>query len=136
MTKQRSIQSVKIWKMCWIACCALGGGFLLSFLGFGLLWSGIAWMFQIAMFVPFMLLSYAIFRWSGGGIGLCVLILVGAAPLGALMVQFRDTTGSNLLTTLMTACWVIGVLAGCYLGKSFGSPPAVQSDGNAPASDS
>lgn len=111
------------WKILLIIFCALVGGFLLSFMGFGILWSGIPWIIQIFMFLPFMLLSYAVFRWSNGSLSICVFILFGAAPLGVLMTQFRDTNGSHLMPTLMVLSWIIGILAGCYLGKLFHSLP-------------
>lgn len=105
------------WKNALIALLALLGGFLLSFLGFGLLWSGIPWHFQLIMALPFLLLSYAVFRWSKESIGYCAFILIGAAPLGMLMTQFRDTNGSHLMPVLVVVSWFLGSIAGCYLGK-------------------
>jgi hypothetical protein len=100
-----------------IVLFALAGGFLLSFLGFGLLWSGIPWHFQLIMAVPFLLLSYAVFRWSKGKIGFCAFVVIGAAPLGMLMMQLRDTNGSHLMPILVVVSWLLGLTAGCYLGK-------------------
>lgn len=105
------------WKAMLIILVALIGGFLLSFLGFGLLWSGIAWHVQLIMILPFSLLSYAIFRWSNGTMMSCAFIFIGAAPLGMLIAQFRDTNGSHLMPILVVFSWVIGILAGYYLGK-------------------
>ncbi len=99
-----------------IVLCALVNGFLLSFLGFGLLWSGISWYMQLVMALPFLLLSYAVYRWSKGVLGICVFILLGAAPLGVLITRFRDTNDSHLMPTLVVLSWVLGMLAGCYLG--------------------
>lgn len=105
------------WKAMLIILAALIGGFLLSFLGYGLLWSGIAWHFQLIMLLPFLLLSYAVFRWSKGSTGSCAFILIGAAPLGILISQFRDTNGSHLMPILVVFSWIIGMLAGYYWGK-------------------
>ena len=105
------------WKAMLINLAALIGGFLLSFLGFGLLWSGIPWHVQLIMILPFLLLSYAVFRWSKGSIGSCAFIFVGAAPLGILISQFRDTNGSHLMPILVVFSWIIGILAGYYWGK-------------------
>lgn len=105
------------WKAMLIILVALIVGFLLSFLGYGLLWSGIAWHFQLIMLLPFLLLSYAVFRWSKGSTGSCAFILIGAAPLGILISQFRDTNGSHLMPILVVFSWIIGILAGYYWGK-------------------
>ena len=105
------------WKAMFIILTTLIGGFLLSFLGFGLLWSGIAWHVQLIMILPFLLLSYGVFRWSKGSIGSCAFIFIGAAPLGILISQFRDTNGSHLMPILVVFSWIIGILAGYYLGK-------------------
>ncbi|WP_292994228.1 lysophosphatidic acid receptor [Nitrosomonas sp.] len=105
------------WKAMFIILTTLIGGFLLSFLGFGLLWSGIAWHVQLIMMLPFLLLSYGVFRWSKGSIGSCAFIFIGAAPLGILISQFRDTNGSHLMPILVVFSWVIGILAGYYWGK-------------------
>ena len=43
------------WKTIRIILAALIGGFLLSFLGFGLLCSGIPWHTQLIMILPFLL---------------------------------------------------------------------------------
>ncbi len=105
------------WKTILILIMALIGGFLLSFLGFGLLWSGIPWHYQVLMFFPFFLLSFAITRWSGGMIAACIFILCGVTPLGALMIQFRDTNDSHLLPFLMVLSWLIGIVSGYFWAK-------------------
>lgn len=105
------------WKVMFIILAALIGGFLLSFFGYGLLWSGIPWHLQLIMILPFLILSYGMFRWSKGSIGSCAFIFIGAAPLGILISQFRDTNGSHLMPILVVSSWVIGILAGYYWGK-------------------
>jgi len=105
------------WKEMLIILLALVGGFLLSFLGFGLLWSGISWPMQLIMTLPFFLLSYGLYRWSGNATLSCVFITIGAAPLGLLITRFRDTNDSHLLPILIVSGWIIGILAGFYFGK-------------------
>ena len=105
------------WKTILIIVTALMGGFLLSFLGFSILASGISWLVQLVMILPFLLLSYGILRWSRGAIGLCAFIGIGATPLGLLVMQFRDTNGSHLMPILIVTGWFIGICAGCYWGK-------------------
>ncbi|PTQ80038.1 lysophosphatidic acid receptor [Nitrosomonas ureae] len=104
------------WHSIFIIFCALVSGFLLSFISFGLLWSGISWHIQLIMTLPFLLLSCAVYRWSKGALGSCAFIVVGAAPMGVLISQFRDTNDSHLMPVLVVLSWILGVLAGCYLG--------------------
>lgn len=104
------------WYNIFIILSALVSGFLLSFLGFGLLWSGISWYTQLVMILPFLLLSYAVYRWSKGTLGICAFILLGAAPLGILITRFCDTNDSHLMPMLVVLSWILGISAGCYLG--------------------
>ena len=106
-----------IWKKIQIGFCALIGGFLLSFLGFGILLSGISWIVQTVMFLPFMLFSFVLYRWGNGSLVICACILLSIIPLGTLVTQLRDTNGSHLMPTLLVVTWIIGILAGCFLGK-------------------
>ncbi len=119
------------WKAVSISVAALIGGFLLSFLGFGLLWSGIAWHVQLIMILPFLFLSYAVFRWSNGTMMSCAFIFIGAAPLGMLIAQFRDTNGSHLMPILIVLSWIIGILAGYYWGKLSRGAQSKSSETNA-----
>jgi len=121
------------WKTMFIILAALIGGFLLSFLGFGLLWSGIPWHVQLIMILPFLLLSYGVFCWSKGSIGLCAFIFIGAAPLGILISQFRDTNGSHLMPILVVSSWIIGILAGYYWGKLSRTTESKSSEDSAPS---
>jgi len=114
--KEKPIQQSG-WKKAGIVLLALVGGFLLSFLGFGLLWSGIPWHFQLLMFFPFLLLAWAISRWNDGTVDGCISILLGAAPLGILITRFRDNNDSHLMPVLMVVSWLIGVAAGYFLAK-------------------
>lgn len=114
--KEKSNQHSQ-WKDLAILFSALIGGFLLSFLGFGLLWSGMLWHVQLIMVLPFALLSYVVTRWSKGKIGLCIFIFVGAAPLGILITQFRDNNDSHLMPILIVMGWLLGVILGYFLAK-------------------
>ncbi len=105
------------WKKILVVVSALIGGFLLSFIGFGVLWSGISWHYQLIMFLPFLLLSFALTRWGKGALDSCFFILCGAAPLGILITQFRDNNDSHLLPILMVSSWLIGIISGYYLAK-------------------
>lgn len=105
------------WHKAGIVLLALIGGFLLSFLGFGLLWSGIPWHFQMLMFFPFLLFTWVISRWNQGAADGCVGIILGAAPLGVLITQFRDNTDSHLLPVLIVVGWIIGIAAGYFLAR-------------------
>jgi hypothetical protein len=105
------------WKEMLTILIALAGGFLLSFLGFGLLWSGISWPIQLIMILPFFLLSYGLFRWSNNATLSCAFVFIGAAPLGLLITRFRDTNDSHLLPILIVCGWALGILASFYFAK-------------------
>lgn len=105
------------WKKVLVIVSALIGGFLLSFIGFGVLWSGISWHYQLIMFLPFLLLSFVLTRWGKGTLDSCIFILCGAAPLGILITQFRDNNDSHLLPILMVSSWLIGIISGYFLAK-------------------
>lgn len=105
------------WKKAGIILLALIGGFLLSFLGFGLLWSGIAWHFQLLMCFPFLLLAWVISHWNRAAVESCASIVLGAAPLGILITQFRDNNDSHLMPVLIVVSWLIGIAAGYFLTK-------------------
>lgn len=105
------------WKKVLVGLFALVGGFLLSFVGFGVLWSGISWHYQLIMFFPFLLLSFTVSRWNKGAVGGCIFILAGVAPLGVLIAQFRDSNGSHLMPILVVLTWLIGIIAGYLLAK-------------------
>jgi hypothetical protein len=117
-TMQNGLDQRNTWKNLLIWISALGGGFLLSFLGFGLLWSGISWAVQMVLALLFFTaLSYGLSRWSQGAIVPEILLVTGALPLGLLMMQFRDTSGSHLLPVLVVLSWLLGIAAGYFWGK-------------------
>lgn len=105
------------WKEVMMILMVLVSGFLLSFIGFGILWSGIAWHYQMLMFFPFLVLSWIFSRWRKGASDACVSLFLGAAPVGILMTQFRDTNGSHLMPILVVLTWILGILGGYFLGK-------------------
>lgn len=115
------------WKKVLTVLLALIGGFLLSFIGFGVLWSGILWHYQLMMFLPFLLLSFVLTRWSKGRLDSCILIICGAAPLGALMTQFRDSNDSHLMPILVVVSWLIGIISGYFLVKISPDPSSKSS---------
>ena len=91
---------------------ALIGGFVMSFVGLGILWAGVPWHYQYLMGFLFFLLALAIARFGTRA----MFILVGAAPIGMLLLQFRDKDNSHLMPFLVVAMWVIGALVGSYFG--------------------
>jgi hypothetical protein len=107
---------------------ALLVGFLLSFLAMGLLWVAMAWQVQALMVLAFAAVAYRFSRRSGSPRRMAQWMLVGAAPLGLLFVQFRDREGSHLLPIAMVALWALGTAAGAVLGaRSLGrAAPADQ----------
>lgn len=117
------------WKKALLMLLALFGGLALSFLGFGLLWSGIAWSVQMIMAIPFLLVSFALCRWDKGAVDSSILIASGAAPIAMLMFQFRDTHGSHLLPVLVTLSWFIGIISGYYCNKIFPESVKLKQDG-------
>lgn len=102
---------------------AAAGGFALSFLGMGTLWIGAAWHYQALMFLPFLLLAFAITRSGEPGDKLFMVVIYGAAPIGLLITQFRDSNDSHLMPILMVCAWLAGVLAGHCLAANL-PPPA------------
>lgn len=109
------------WKQLFSFALALAGGFALSFSGLGILWVGTRWPYQFLMFFPFLLLSFGAARFIGNG---AFLVLVGAAPIGALLVQFRDNNDSHLMPILVVGSWALGTLIGGHLGGRFKTKPA------------
>ena len=97
---------------------ALAGGLLLSFLAFGLLWIGTPWPLQALMLVPFFLLAFAV-AWTGEpGNAAGLTVAYGAAPLGAIMMMFRDKSDSHLMPILVVLSWLAGILAGHFLAAA------------------
>jgi len=98
---------------------AIAGGFVLSFLGFGLLWVGTPWEYQLLMVLPFLALSFAVTRIGSAGEQGCLLIVCGALPLGTVIPMFRDQNDSHAMSILIVCGWAAGIAAGYYLGKKW-----------------
>jgi threonine/homoserine efflux transporter RhtA len=97
---------------------ALGGaglaaGFGLSFLAFGLMWIGVPLAYQFAMVLPFCLVAFVISRLGAPTFP----VLLGMLPLGALITQFRDPSGSQASSIALVLAWVLAVLLGQRLGS-------------------
>ncbi len=103
---------------------ALSLGFGLSFVGLGLLWIAMAWVVQAAMALPYAAAAYGLGRWSGDPRRVATLLLVGLAPIGLLLTQFRNAEGSHLAPTLVVAAWVAGVLLGTWLARRRPASPS------------
>jgi len=86
-------------------------GFVLSFIAFGVLWIGTPWPAQFLMCIPFFIAAYVITRLKGDG----RFVLVGAAPIALLMVQFRDKDDSHAASILLVCAWVAAIWLGWYL---------------------
>ena len=104
---------------------AVAGGFALSFVGLGVLWIGTPWQYQALMFLPFFFLAFMITRTGAAGDVPSLMILAGAAPIGGLLMLFRDKNDSHLMPMLMVGAWAAGILLGHFLatrlpGKSTG----------------
>lgn len=102
-------------KQGFLVIAALLGGFILSFVGSGMLWVGAPWPYQLLMLFPFMLLAFAIKRFGGTALPM----LIGAIPIGTILVQGRDKDNSHLMPVLVVSAWVLGILLGHYLGGRF-----------------
>lgn len=98
---------------------ALLGGFILSFLGLGVLWAGAPWPYQMLMFFPFLLLALAVRRFGGSGL----YVLIGAIPVASMLVQFRDKDNSHLMPVLVVIAWGLGTLLGHYFGGRLSRRP-------------
>lgn len=107
------------WKQVIVLVAALVGGFVLSFVGFGVLWAGARWTYQLLMFFPFLLFTFAIKRLGGHAL----LILIGAIPIAAILVQARDKDDSHLMSILLVVAWAMGILLGDYLSDRFSRKP-------------
>jgi hypothetical protein len=92
---------------------SVAGGLVLSFLAFGVLWIGTPWKYQALMGVPFFLLTLATaWKDEDGGKRQLALVLAGAAPLGLLIMKFRDPSGSHVKPVLIVCAWAAGAALG------------------------
>lgn len=89
-------------------------GALLSFLNLGILWAGVNQWLQSLVALAFLVVSYFVTKSKKG---LSLYMLIGAAPLYGLLVQFRDQNGSHLLGITISASSVVALLIGLWLGQ-------------------
>lgn len=95
-----------------LGAAALLGGLALSLLGMGLLWAGAGWGWQLLVGLPFLGLGYGVARAGGRDEAVSLLVIVGAAPLGMMVMMFRDRDDSHLLPVLTVLSWLAGAVAG------------------------
>lgn len=94
---------------------AVAGGFALSVLAIGVLWIGTPWHLQALMFVPFLLLAFAITRTGAVPDNVYLFAAAGAAPLGGILMLFRDKQDSHLMPILMVVAWAAGLAVGHFV---------------------
>lgn len=99
---------------------AIALGAALSFLGLGVLWIGTPWPAQALMLIPFFGATAALRRTDPNRRDWTVPVILGAAPLGALITRFRDPSGSHLFPVLIVCAWAAGAWAGSFC---FRTPP-------------
>ncbi len=100
------------------AIAALAGGAVLSFLAFGVLWIGTPWHLQVLMGIAFFILTWVLTRGvPAAANSLFGLVMVGASPLGLLMMRFRDKNDSHLFPILIVCSWVAGAALGWFLNR-------------------
>ncbi len=88
-------------------------GALLSFLNLGILWAGVNQWIQSTVALAFFLVSYYVTKNKKSQ---SFYMLLGTAPLYALLVQFRDQNGSHLLGITIIASSALALLLGMWLG--------------------
>ncbi|MGZ3649862.1 MAG: hypothetical protein ACXVB9_01780 [Bdellovibrionota bacterium] len=93
------------------------GGFALSFLGIGVMWIGLPPLAQFGMAALFCGAAFLLSRFAKQGSFALTTLLIGATPLGAILVQFRDKNDSHLLSILLVCGWMAGAAAGAWLGS-------------------
>jgi len=94
-------------------------GLGLAFLALGLLWVGVPWHLQFLVALPFVLAGF-VFKRCGGA---TYPVLAGALPIGALVVQFRDKTGSHAMPVALVSAWALASLLGSLLARRAGAAP-------------
>lgn len=96
-----------------LGAAGLATGFGLSFVALGLLWVGVPWGWQALMVVPCLGAAFVLCR-CGGAVSS---LLAGMLPIGALFVQFRDTSGSHASSVALVAAWGLAAWAGSRLAR-------------------
>ena len=70
---------------------------------------------NLALAAGFGLSGYALRRKGEAGDRACFQAMLGAAPVGAVMLPFRDGNDSHLMPALVVAWWAAGLAAGTWL---------------------
>ncbi len=93
-------------------------GIALSCIALGVLWIGTPWPAQFLMCIPFFIAAYAITRLKADG----RFVLLGAAPVALLVVQFRDKEGSHAAPVLLVCAWAASILLGWHFARRRDNP--------------
>lgn len=91
-------------------------GFALSFLSFGILWSGINQWAQAAPPLLFFIAGYFLAKKS---VNALLHLYIGAAPLAGILVMFRDKEGSHALGIAIVLSWAIAAALGVKLSGKY-----------------
>lgn len=89
-------------------------GFTLSFLSFGILWTGINQWAQSVVTILFFILCYLLSRRVKNAM---LGMMIGAAPAGGIIMLFRDKNDSHLLGVSIVASWVAAAGLATYLNR-------------------
>ena len=95
----------------------VGMGFGLTFLGMGVMWIGVAFPFQLLYSLVFLFAGFVSRRFAKDDLEAFLPIAIGALPLAALFVQFRDPSGSHLWPIVIVASWAVDLGLGVFLGR-------------------
>jgi hypothetical protein len=90
----------------------VSGAIALSILGFGFLWIGKP-SGEAAVASLFMLLAYFVSHHQGARKTLAT-VLLPAAPIALLILQFRDPNDSHLASIAIVLAWIAGALIGAF----------------------
>lgn len=86
-----------------ISFLAVFSGFALSFASFGIFWTGVNQWLQTAPALIFFIFSYFLSKKIPNAF---TYLLLGATPLGGILMMFRDKNDSHALGISIVASWV------------------------------
>ena len=92
----------------------LAAGFGLSFLSLGILWTGVNQWIQTVVTIGFFGVSYFIAGKSKNAVST---LLLGAVPVGGMLLLFRDKNDSHLLSIMIVSSWFVAALAASRFKK-------------------
>lgn len=81
-------------------------GFGLSFISLGILWAGVDQWLQAVITLLFFISGYFLSRYKNAVNG----ILLGAVPIGGMLLLFRNKEGSHLLGMTIVISWFVALL--------------------------